>query len=107
MTMGDRVAIINNGKLIQVDNPSTLYNKPKDTFVANKNRLELDFIGKQESINKDFAYICGLIRLSNLQLGKYNTSSKCTDFKDYYDDESQREIRRRYSEDFEAFNYKG
>ena len=34
MTMGDRVAIINNGKLIQVDNPSTLYNKPKDTFVA-------------------------------------------------------------------------
>ena len=34
MTMGDRVAVINNGKLIQVDNPSTLYNKPKDTFVA-------------------------------------------------------------------------
>ena len=34
MTMGDRVAIINEGKLIQVDNPSTLYNKPNDTFVA-------------------------------------------------------------------------
>ena len=80
---------------------------PKDTFVADKNRLELDFIGKQENMNKDFAYICGLFRLPNLQLGKHNTSSKCTDFRDYYDDESEREIKRRYSEDFEAFNYKG
>ena len=34
MTMGDRVAIINDGKLIQVDSPSNLYNKPVNTFVA-------------------------------------------------------------------------
>ena len=34
MTMGDRVAIINDGKLIQVDRPSNLYNKPVNTFVA-------------------------------------------------------------------------
>ena len=34
MTMGDRVAIISDGKLIQVDSPSNLYNKPVNTFVA-------------------------------------------------------------------------
>ena len=34
MTMGDRVAIVNDGKLIQVDSPSNLYNRPVNTFVA-------------------------------------------------------------------------
>ena len=34
MTMGDRVAIINDGKLVQIDKPSNLYNKPINTFVA-------------------------------------------------------------------------
>ncbi len=34
MTMADRVAVINNGVLQQVDSPLTLFNKPANTFVA-------------------------------------------------------------------------
>ncbi|MGK7908008.1 MAG: ABC transporter ATP-binding protein [Synechococcus sp.] len=34
MTMGTRIAVLNNGVLQQVDTPANLYNHPKNTFVA-------------------------------------------------------------------------
>jgi multiple sugar transport system ATP-binding protein len=34
MTMGDRIGIMNRGKLIQVGTPADVYNNPRDTFVA-------------------------------------------------------------------------
>ena len=34
MTMGDRVALMKDGVLQQVDKPSTIYNRPANTFVA-------------------------------------------------------------------------
>jgi multiple sugar transport system ATP-binding protein len=34
MTMGDRVALLNEGVLQQVDTPNNIYNKPNNTFVA-------------------------------------------------------------------------
>ncbi len=39
LTMSDRIAIINHGKLTQVDTPQTIYNRPANSFVA-------DFIGE-------------------------------------------------------------
>lgn len=38
MTMADRIAVMNKGRLLQVDEPEKIYNYPADTFVA-------DFIG--------------------------------------------------------------
>jgi multiple sugar transport system ATP-binding protein len=34
MSMGDKVGILNDGRLIQVGTPSEIYNHPRDTFVA-------------------------------------------------------------------------
>src|SRR5256885_10921950 len=34
MTMGDRIAVMNNGRLQQVDAPETLYDSPANIFVA-------------------------------------------------------------------------
>ncbi|HEY9010506.1 MAG TPA: ABC transporter ATP-binding protein [Devosia sp.] len=34
MTMGDRIGILNHGKLVQVGTPQEVYNNPRDTFVA-------------------------------------------------------------------------
>jgi multiple sugar transport system ATP-binding protein len=34
MTMGDRVAVMRQGKLVQVDTPQVLYDRPADVFVA-------------------------------------------------------------------------
>jgi multiple sugar transport system ATP-binding protein len=34
MTMGDRIAVLNHGRIIQVGTPQQVYNSPVDTFVA-------------------------------------------------------------------------
>ncbi len=34
MTMGDRICVLNEGEIQQVDNPSDLYNNPRNVFVA-------------------------------------------------------------------------
>jgi len=39
LTMSDRIAVINNGRLAQVDSPEALYRRPRSLFVA-------DFIGE-------------------------------------------------------------
>lgn len=39
LTMGDKIAIINGGEIVQFGTPEEVYSKPKDIFVA-------DFIGK-------------------------------------------------------------
>ncbi len=41
MTLGDRIMVLNEGKVMQVDDPLTLYNNPKNLFVAK-------FIGSPE-----------------------------------------------------------
>jgi spermidine/putrescine transport system ATP-binding protein len=35
LTMSDRVAVMNNGRIEQIDTPDEIYNRPKTTFVAN------------------------------------------------------------------------
>lgn len=39
LTMSDRIAVINEGRIVQVDTPEQLYNRPRSLFVA-------DFIGE-------------------------------------------------------------
>uniref|UniRef100_UPI00261DB707 ABC transporter ATP-binding protein n=1 Tax=Fusobacterium sp. TaxID=68766 RepID=UPI00261DB707 len=34
MTMGDRICVLNNGKIMQVDTPLNIYHKPNNKFVA-------------------------------------------------------------------------
>ncbi len=44
LTMGDRIVILNKGKIQQVDTPEVIYNNPKNKFVAG-------FIGQMNFIN--------------------------------------------------------
>lgn len=39
LTMSDRIAVINDGKIVQIDTPHAIYNRPSNRFVA-------DFIGE-------------------------------------------------------------
>jgi len=39
LTMSDRIAVINDGKLVQIDTPHVIYNQPANSFVA-------DFVGE-------------------------------------------------------------
>lgn len=50
MTMGDRICVLNNGKIMQIDIPLNIYHKPKNKFVA-------EFIGSP-SMN----FITGILK---------------------------------------------
>ena len=49
LSMSDRIAVFNNGKVEQVDTPHNIYNKPKTSFVA-------DFIGITTIFPKEDAF---------------------------------------------------
>ncbi|PID82444.1 MAG: sugar ABC transporter ATP-binding protein [Clostridiales bacterium] len=61
MTMGDRIAVMNDGKIMQIDTPENIYQKPKNLFVA-------EFIGSPKintfrckyKDHKLFSDICNL-----------------------------------------------
>ncbi len=61
MTMGDRVAVLKDGVLQQVDTPRALYDKPVNTFVAT-------FIGAPAMNLIDAAVADGVVKLPDLSL---------------------------------------
>jgi putative spermidine/putrescine transport system ATP-binding protein len=48
LSMADRVAIFNNGKIVQVGAPQDIYERPRTRFVA-------DFVGSSNVLSPDFA----------------------------------------------------
>lgn len=62
MTMGDKIVVMNNGKLEQIGTPEDLYNNPVDKFVAEFigsppiNLLEGSLINKNGSIEIDLGF---------------------------------------------------
>ena len=68
MFMGDFIAVMNNGKILQFDTPTNIYNKPNSPFVAR-------FFGETLSIksnvnNKRARTIFGPINVTNSKPGK-------------------------------------
>jgi len=68
MFMGDFIAVMNNGKILQFDTPTNIYNKPNSPFVAR-------FFGETLSIksnvnNKKAKTIFGSINVTNSKPGK-------------------------------------
>ncbi len=68
LTMSDRIAVINEGKIEQIGNPKEIYNSPNSTFVA-------DFIGESSFLplekKKDFLYY-SYEKISKIKLGNKN-----------------------------------
>jgi len=57
LEMADRIAIIRNGKIIQVGTPMEVFRNPKTPFVANFVGRSNIFIGKIRSVNEEFSEI--------------------------------------------------
>jgi spermidine/putrescine transport system ATP-binding protein len=53
LTMSDRIAVMNEGKVQQVADPNTLYESPRNRFVANFIGQTNVFSGTVESVNAD------------------------------------------------------
>jgi len=77
MTMGDRVAVLNEGKILQIGTPDEIYNLPKDVFVARfigtpvinlfDAIIEKDtlIIGKRDMVCSIFEKQCSLLKNYN------------------------------------------
>lgn len=58
LTMGDRIVVLNNGNIQQVDTPEEIYNNPKNTFVAGFiGSPQMNFInGKDLGLDENILY---------------------------------------------------
>ena len=58
LTMGDRIVVLNNGDIQQVDSPEEIYNNPKNTFVAGfVGSPQMNFIcGKDIGLDENVLY---------------------------------------------------
>lgn len=58
LTMGDRIVVLNNGVIQQVDSPEEIYNNPKNTFVAGfVGSPQMNFIeGKDLELDENILY---------------------------------------------------
>jgi spermidine/putrescine transport system ATP-binding protein len=63
LTMSDRIAVMNKGKILQIGSPQEIYERPNDRFVAN-------FIGETNFIN-------GVLKESKGQFGTIQMDADC------------------------------
>ena len=75
-------------------------------FIYDDNKqLLVDFYGKQESLERDFAYVCGKLGLPLITLNQENQTNH-NKYQNYYDEETQKIIANRYAQDINNFGYK-
>jgi len=78
MTMSDKIALMNKGKIVQVDTPKAIYEKPKNAFVANFLGQANSFIGMVKAKQGDQYTLSSLLNgqtlvvesAQNLEMGK-------------------------------------
>lgn len=73
-------------------------------FLYNDNNIDLDYIGKVETLDEDMKYICEKANVEYIKLPKKN-SSKRANYQDYYDEETKNIIKERFKEDLLYFHY--
>ena len=66
MTMSDKIALMNNGKIDQLDTPQNIYMNPVNTFVANFLGKSNSFVGTIIEVDDDMY----LLKLSNEDIVK-------------------------------------
>lgn len=89
------------------DNKSNPHFKSQYTFLTNKkDELIVNYIGKFETLNKDWNYICKKIGIKNCKLGHKMKSGKSRNYKQYYDEETKAIVAKRFAKDIKMFNYK-
>jgi hypothetical protein len=81
--------------------------QPQYHFLADEQqRLIVDYVGKVENLEADFAHVASRIYPGKLALWRQNVSQKAGDLKDYYrDEEDVAVVREIYEVDFTNFGY--
>jgi len=86
------------------------YNNPRsfqpqvDWLKDDEDRIEIDFVGKFESLNKDFEHIKHSIGLTDASLPHLNASTRAK-YQSYYNDETREIVANWFREDVAVFEY--
>lgn len=80
------------------------YLAPLRFFMVN-GKVGMDFIGRFETLERDWAYVCGRLGMINLPLPRVNEDTKKDHYSDYYTDFSREYIREKCAKDIEYFGY--
>jgi len=75
-----------------------------DWLRLNDTSVAVDFIGRYENLSQDFDRVCRHLKIPS-HLSKANASKRARDYRQYYDEESMRIVRRVYCQDLGLFNY--
>jgi hypothetical protein len=76
-----------------------------DFLYDNKGKQLVDFIGRFESLQKDFNFVCGQLNILNSALPHRNKSRNRKHYSEYYDLESREFVANLYQKDIKLFNY--
>lgn len=74
-------------------------------FLYDGDEKLVNFVGKYENLSDDFNYVMSKVGCEHIKLPFLNKSNR-TDYKNYFDDETRKLIKKYYSKDINLFNYK-
>jgi Sulfotransferase family len=82
------------------------YNDMTYEYWLNANKYKLDYVGKLENINEDWAYICGRCQMEKLELPLVNKNKKRKlKYQEYYNDEMKDFVYNKYKVWVDTFKY--
>ena len=75
----------------------------KEIIVESNGEVNIDYLGRYETINQDFNQVCQVLNLqTNLP---YLNQSKHRDYRGYYSDRTRKLVANNFQEDIELFGY--
>ncbi|HEY2082219.1 MAG TPA: sulfotransferase family 2 domain-containing protein [Verrucomicrobiae bacterium] len=85
---------------------SYLHFRPQCHFVCLKgNQPALDFVGRYEKLESDFAFICRRLNIESKLVEANRNASRERDYREYYTEDTRRIVGEIYADDAQAFAY--
>ncbi len=79
--------------------------KQLDYLTNEQGNLAVNFVGRFETLQEDFSRICKHISLPDCKLPILNQTERTSHYRDYYSNETQTLIAKRFKQDIEMFSY--
>lgn len=87
------------------ENQFSDYTNVKESVYKNIIEGEMNFIGRFESLEKDFKKICEINNIKNVKLPHMEKSPNRKEYREYYDTNVHKLIERKYKKDIAEFHY--